>query len=257
MPALISGTAFPAIYGATYCGAPPQPGSLLERFNLDPVLIAALAALLAIHIWANRRAGRPIGAAVAGWLIAAAAFCSPLCALSVSLFAARIGQHMILILLAAPLIALALPFSAPSRALWPATVAFFAALWFWHMPLPYDSTFLSTPVYWTMHISLFGSAIWLWHSLLRSRPDRAAGVLAAGTVASAQMGLLGAVLTLSSHALFSAHYFTTEAWGFTPLADQQLGGALMWVPGCLFFLWAAARTFGLLWRLLEPAARPA
>ena len=37
-----------------------------------------------------------------GWLVAAAAFTSPLCALSVSLFSARIAQHMILVLIAAP-----------------------------------------------------------------------------------------------------------------------------------------------------------
>lgn len=256
-PLVDGGNGFATIYGAPYCGAPPHPGTLIARFNLDPVLIAALFALFALHVWTNRRAGLPIGAAVGGWLLAAVAFCSPLCALSVSLFAARVGQHMILVLLAAPLIALALPARSPSRALWPATGAFFAALWFWHMPVPYDATFLSTPIYWAMHLSLFGSAIWLWHGLLRHRPDRAVSVLAAGTVTSVQMGLLGAILTLSGRALFAPHYFTTEAWGLTPLADQQLGGALMWVPGCLFFLWAAMRSCSLLWRSLEPTTQTA
>jgi putative membrane protein len=36
-----------------------------------------------------------------------------------------------------------------------------ALLWFWHSPAPYDATFSSAFVYWSMHISLFASAMWL------------------------------------------------------------------------------------------------
>ena len=110
------------------------------------------------------------------------------------------------------------------------------------MPAPYDLTFHSTAAYWAMHVTLFGSAIWLWHDILRHDARDTLGVLAAGTFVSIQMGLLGAVLTLSSHAMFAWHYVTTQAWGLTPLADQQLGGTLMWVPGSLFFLASAMRS---------------
>ncbi|WNO52705.1 cytochrome c oxidase assembly protein [Stakelama saccharophila] len=178
--------------------------------------------------------------------------------MSVSLFAARIGQHMILILLAAPLIASTLPgwrFRGTAASRWGAVAAFSAFLWFWHMPVPYEWTFLSTPVYWAMHISLFGSAIWLWAELIDHAPERAVSVLAAGTVASVQMGLLGAVITLASWPMYRPHYATTHIWGLTPLADQHLGGVLMWVPGMVFFLWAALRSCSALWRKLE--AEPA
>jgi putative membrane protein len=236
-----------------YCGAPPLPGALLDRWNTDPILIAALAALAAYHLWRvpDRR-----GAAALGWAVAAFAFLSPLCALSVSLFSARVGQHMILVLVAAPLIGGALP-PPPGRrgSIWASVAAFTAALWLWHMPVPYEASLRSVPLYWAMHVSLFGSAIWLWRQLLGHRPDEAFAVLAAGTVASVQMGLLGAVIALSGHPLFLWHLSLTEAWGLSPLADQQLGGILMWVPGCLFFLWAAMRSLVLLWATLEqPAA---
>ena len=242
------------IAGATYCGAPPSPGELIHRFNLDSVLIVALAAISVLHIRYAIRTGRAATVAGAGWAIAAAAFVSPLCALSVSLLAARIGQHMILILIAAPMIASTLPrwrLRGSPASLWGATAAFFLFLWFWHMPVPYTWTFESTVVYWAMHITLFGSAIWLWSELIDHAPERAAQVLSAGTFASVQMGLLGAVITLSSWPMYVPHYTTTWVWGLTPIQDQQLGGVLMWVPGMVFFLWAALRSLGALWRKLE------
>ncbi|MBV9841802.1 MAG: cytochrome c oxidase assembly protein [Sphingomonadaceae bacterium] len=236
-----------------YCGTPPLPGDLLHRFNLDPILIAALLAAAVLHVATVRNDSARSTRAAVGWGVAAVALLSPLCALSVSLFAARVAQHMLLVLVAAPLLASSLRSEASSRALWPATLLFFAALWFWHMPVPYAATFRSDLVYWSMHVTLFGSGVWLWHALLRGRTDRGAVSLAAGTITSIQMGLLGAVLTLSSRPLFAPHYFTTEAWGFTPLADQQLGGALMWVPGCLLFLAVAIRSAAIVWQRLEPA----
>ncbi len=238
---------------AAYCGVPPLPGELWARFNLDPILIVALIAVASLQYRASRREGRSPVTASFGWAIAATALISPLCALSVSLFSARIAQHMILILAAAPMIAGGLPRwrrLESSASLWASTLAFFLALWFWHMPNPYEATFRSTPVYWAMHLSLFGSGIWLWGSLLRQHSPQA---LVAGTLASMQMGLLGAVICLASWPMYRPHYATTEAWGLTPLADQQLGGVLMWVPGCLLFLWVAMRSLGNLWRAMEDA----
>lgn len=240
------------VQGVAYCGIPPVPGALLGRFNLDPLLIGCLATAALLHLAWCRRSARHAWAPLAGWGIAAAAFLSPLCALSVALFSARVAQHMLLILAAAPLIASALPRAGRgSLGLWPATIAFMVALWLWHMPGPYDATLRSTPLYWAMHLSLFGTALWLWRALIGHAPNDAVNVLAAGVATSVQMGLLGAVLTLGSHAWFAVHFLTTQAWGLTPLADQQLGGVLMWVPGCLILFWAALRSFHLLWRTLE------
>ena len=55
-------------------------------------------------------------------------------------------------------------------------------------------------------------------------------------MSSVQMGLLGALITLAPRALYAPHALTTTAWGLTPLQDQQLGGSIMWVPGCVVFL---------------------
>jgi putative membrane protein len=240
-----------------YCGTAPIPGALLGRFNLDPILIGALLVGAACQ-WLALSPKRGRSLALTGWLVAAAAFLSPLCALSVSLFCARVAQHMILILAAAPLIALGVPRrrAGTARPLWTGTAVFLLALWIWHMPVPYGATFASVSMYWSMHLTLFGSAILLWRELLHHPPSRTLPVLAAGTFTFVHMGLLGAMLAFADHAMFKWHFGTTLAWGLTPLQDQQLGGIFMWVPGTALFLWTAIRSVARLWHSIE-RVRPA
>ena len=196
---------------------------------------------------------------IVGWVMAAAAFVSPLCALSVSLFSARVAQHMVLMLVAAPLIARGLPRRqalTESPCLWMSAAAFLAALWFWHMPIPYEATFTSKRVYWAMHVTLFGSSILLWRELLNHTRQQAGQALAAGMLTVVQMGLLGAVLALADRPMFQWYLLTTEAWGLTPLQDQQLAGTIMWVPGIALFLWIAVRSLNSMWQAIE-RTRPA
>lgn len=252
-----------------YCGAPPLPGALLSRWNLDPGLIAALVVLGCVYaIGAQRMAAGGHGpgqgeraAFWTGWAVAAGALISPLCALSVSLFAARVGQHMILDLIAAPLVAAGRPvavFAAafgradarPATRTMPllASAVFALLLWFWHAPGAYAATFSSVTLYWAMHLSTFGAAVWLWSGLL-DRASRQPVAAAFGSIASTvQMGLLGAIITFAPRALYAPHASTTVAWGLSPLADQQLGGAIMWIPGCAAFLLVALLA---LWRAIE------
>lgn len=246
-----------------YCGAPPLPEALWSRWNLDPILIAVLIATLAAyglgvrrlqvetrHLRTWRRA-----AFGAGWAIAILALISPLCPLSVSLFSARVGQHMILSLVAAPLVllgrpGLALTALAPRLARRMATsplvraavspagaaTAFALALWFWHAPGPYDATFASPIVYWLMHLTVFAAALTIWNVLLDTSAARAVPVMAVGAISTLQMTFLGAIITLTPRLLYAPHILTPYAWGLTQASDQQLGGLIMWVPGCAIFL---------------------
>ncbi|HEX3405830.1 MAG TPA: cytochrome c oxidase assembly protein [Caulobacteraceae bacterium] len=192
---------------------------------------------------------------VAGWALGALAVISPLCALSVSLFSARIFQHMWLASVVAPLIALGRPQLALRR-IAPAVAsghrpvlaaaAFAAALWFWHAPGAYTATFQSDAVYWAMHVTTFAAAVWLWSGLIDG-PREALGPFAIATLlTTGQMGLLGALITFADRPLYPPHRLTTYAWGLAPLADQQLGGVVMWVPaGTLLaagFAWAFLQT---------------
>jgi len=198
-------------------------------------------------------------AALTGWIIASAAFLSPLCALSVALFSARVSQHMVLILASAPLIAAALPRGRPHAyvpRLWIGAAVFSAALWFWHMPGPYEATFGPATVYWAMHVTLFGSAIFLWRELIDHPPPQTAQALAAGMTVFVLMGLLGAVIAFADRPMYLWHLFTTQPFGLTALQDQELGGTIMWVPAIGLFLWSALRSVGQALRSLE-RTRPA
>ena len=246
-----------------YCGAPPSPESLAGRWNLDPLLLLALIAVLGLYLVGARKAGlapRRRAAFIAGWAVAVLALVSPLCALSVSLFAARVGQHMILTLLAAPLIALGGLFPAMGAladvgdgglspgGLARAAAIFGALLWFWHSPGPYAASFSSAWIYWAMHLTLIGSAVWLWAALIGAPASGQVLAIAAGLVSTVQMGLLGALITLAPRPVYAPHLLTPWTWGLSPLQDQQLGGALMWIPGCVAFL--APAMIGL-WRIMS------
>ncbi|WP_424813404.1 cytochrome c oxidase assembly protein [Roseococcus sp. YIM B11640] len=203
---------------------------------MDPWLLALLALGVLALAW------RPNGRlALAGWLLAGLILISPLCNLSVALFSARVAQHLLLMLLAAPLLALAWPAGRATRA-GGAAFVFAAAIWAWHLPAPYLATFDSPAAYWAMQASLLMAATWLWAALRQAATARPASALLAALGTSAQMAALGALLTLAPRALFErAHQpGVTAAWGLTPLEDQQLGGVLMWAPGGLLFVLAGA-----------------
>lgn len=241
-----------------YCGSPPVPGLLAERWNLDPVLITGLVgSALAYAIGAARAGlGRSERALfLVGWSIVGLALVSPLCALSVALFSARVGQHMLIALVGAPLVVMGRPRVAlraliGGRDLEPmrhpgavaSGVVFALMLWLWHMPGPYAATFRSDAIYWLMHLTLFGSALALWSSLLAGGSESLASLLL-GIGTSIQMGLLGAILTFAGRTRFGDHVLTAPSWGYTPLQDQQLGGILMWIPGCGIFVAAACLSF--------------
>lgn len=219
-----------------YCGPAPDPSTLLGRWNFDPPLMAGLA-LLAFFLVAARRGGARDLAAFAGWSLLVVAFVSPLCALASALFSARVLHHVLLVAGAAPLLAAALPVrlgSAPQLAFAVHTLLF----WLWHSPAAYAFALTSDAPYWLMQATLLGSAVWLWRALIAQRcPAGTALALLLGTVL--QMGMLAALLTFSRAPLYEAHFTTTAAFGLTPLEDQQLAGALMWVPAALPYLLAA------------------
>jgi putative membrane protein len=242
-----------------YCGNPPAPGHL--TWNTDPVLIGVLALAGCAYFLlprAQKISPRSQLWFAAGFVVAITAFVSPLCNLSVALFSARVTQHMILILIAAPLLVLGrvellLPSNIGRKqeaagAGWKLGLvgtAFAIALWTWHLPGPYDATLQSNTAYWLMHATTFGTALLLWHGLLRSTSSSLGAVLIVGFATAMQMSVLGAVLTLSSRALFSVHQATTWPWGLSPLEDQQLGGLIMWFPAGVLFTVYALVAFGM------------
>jgi putative membrane protein len=215
-----------------YCGSAPVPAELWLRWNLDLIGLATILSLLLIGRSLRARP-EPL---VAGCAVLAVLFVSPFCALTSALFSARTAHHILLTAVAAPLLATAMRGAHGRPAAWAAVHALI--FWAWHAPAAYSFALQSDAAYWLMELTLLGSAIGLWRSVLAAPPPTAVAVLL-GTMV--QMGLLGALLTFASAPLYARHWTTTQAWRLSPLEDQQLAGLLMWIAGGALYLLAALR----------------
>ena len=237
-----------------YCGAAPVPAELAGRWNLDPILLLVLVAAPFVYYRLAARQGRGSERAFWGaWALSAVLFVSPFCALTSALFSARSVHHLLLAIVLAPLLVLALPrVRLPgSAALW--TFVGAAVFWFWHAPAAYSAALSSDGLYWLMQLSITGSAMLFWIAVGNSSLPSAIGALLATMVA---MGLLGALITFAAAPLYAPHFASTQAWGLTPLEDQQLAGLIMWAPGGGFYL-AAALLLAARWLRRQQLAKAA
>ena len=219
-----------------YCGPAPAPGDW--RWNLDPVLLVVLA-LAAVFIGWRLRGGRR-GAGLAAIAVLFVGFVSPLCALSSALFAARTVHHVLLVAVAAPLLAWAMPVRrvAPLAL---ATALQAVVFWSWHAPGLYSAALSSDGLYWLMQVSLLASSVWFWTGVRNASAPSAVGHLLIAMVA---MGFIGALLTFAEQPLYAPHLLTTAAFGMTPLEDQQAAGLIMWAPAAAIYLIAALFRLG-------------
>ena len=216
-----------------YCSPSAVPGDVWMRWNLDPVLIAVLAALaLAVGRGYSRDTRAGWGASA----LLVVVFVSPLCALSSALFSMRTLHHVLMIAAIAPLLAFAFPQRRPGRPPLAALVAAHAIiLWVWHVPAIYAWGLATVPAYWLMQGSLLASAWLIWRAILTPAAQPGPALVALGATVG-QMGLLGALIVFASRPLYAVHFASTWVWGLSPLADQQLAGLLMWVPAILPYL---------------------
>jgi putative membrane protein len=239
------------------------------------MLVSSLVILLAVYaiglarVWRNAGFGRGIrpveGLAFAtGWLTLVVALSPPLDEWSDRWLAAHMVQHELLMVVAAPLIAVSAPLVAllwamppafrthaidiarcgPLTYAWraisaPASVflLYAVALWIWHVPALYDYALEHEGVHIVQHACFFGISTLFWWGIAHSRHGRlgygAAVVYVFATAVHG--GVLGALLTISPHVWYSP-YATHHADGLSPLEDQQLAGLLMWVPASLGFV---------------------
>lgn len=239
----------PAVY--PYCGPAPLPGDLIGQWNLDPVLLAAMIALAAFSAICLSRTGelrRKVGRMIGAWLMLAALFVSPLCALSSALFSVRVAHHVVMIALVAPVLVISLPDRWRAPAFSPGTLGVVFALhvgilWLWHAPVPYAAAMSDHLLFWAMQLSLMTSAVALWLTILSpAAPFGYALTLLLAMMM--QMGLLGAVITFAKVPLYQPHFATTAPFGLSTLADQQLAGLIMWVPATIPYLVAALLLIG-------------
>lgn len=257
-------------------GQSMAPHDLWSTWTLDAPLLGMLAlaaawyALGVRHLWARAPASRGLtrrhcAAFAAGFVGVVLALVSPIDGAAGALFTAHMIQHLLLVIVAAPLIVLGEPLTAylwglpvgarravgaawkrASLVRWTwrqlrrppvAWALHIGLLWTWHLPRMYDLAMVNEPVHILEHALFLLSALLFWWVVFDRRSRTSAGALIAYLfLAMLQSTLLGAILTMVRRPLYLAHYGTTAAWGLTPLEDQQLAGLIMWIPAGTVYL---------------------
>lgn len=263
------------------------PSDLAGSWTFEPALLAMLALAAFVYGRGRARLGRRIArrretrravASYGGLVVLAAALMSPLDALASTLFSGHMVQHLLLMLVAAPLLVYARPTAAlvaglpaggrdmvrqsglrgsrlrgTAHALANPVVVWIVgtlALWAWHMPVLYEAALAHEALHVLEHASFLGAAVLFWSVVFASgtrrglpRPVAIVLVFASGVQSSA----LGAVLLFASTPLYDVHAEGARVWDVSHLGDQQLAGALMWSPPALLYIvimgWLLVRWF--------------
>jgi putative membrane protein len=267
-------------------------GFLLRSENW-PVswLLYALVAAAFLYALGGRRTVKThrlrSAAFYSGLVALALAVASPLDAYSDRLFWAHMTQHVLLTMVAPPLLLLGHPWPrmlkpfapsvrrpvvravlvgatlAPVRRVgrWlarplPALVAFSVVLLGWHLPALYDLTLRNLFVHDLEHLLFFSTALLLWVQLIPSatpRPKLSDGQrVAYGTAALLVSWVLAVVLGFASSPLYDVYAsLASRPGGLSALADQQIAAGIMWVPASVPFLLAISFAA---YRWLDPAS---
>jgi cytochrome c oxidase assembly factor CtaG len=228
---------------------------LLEGWAWRPAVALPVAALLALHAarWRLRAPSRWL-ALLGAAAVVVVALTSPIETLARGvLFSAHMLQHMLLLLVAPPLALIALPrrsTGAHGRGAGPAVTWLLGvgAMWMWHAPVLCNAATSSERVRAAQTLSLLAMGLAFWWPLLGPRLDRRLsdlGAVAYLFTACVACTLLGVSITFSPVEVCSAYLhphdplglvpLVRDGWGLTPSVDQQLGGLLMWVPGCAVY----------------------
>jgi len=239
---------------------------LLDLWRLEPSVLAGCTLLLIGYLWLTRAEPRAKALLFAAGVAALAfALVSPLDALGDSyLFSAHMLQHLIIMLVAAPLLVAGLPAGLLRRAgRQPALarsmsilgnpaldwIVFAAVLWGWHLPAFYNAALASENLHILEHLMMLAAGVLFFWPILNPLPERRLKPLAIvpyAFSAAVSNSILGVLLTYATPGLYPVYLHPVDSfgilqqirqgWGLSVALDQQIGGLLMWVPGSLVFL---------------------
>ena len=250
---------------------------------IEPPILLGVELIAILYLRGGwRRAHRPAGRggwqlgrwrALAFWsglAVIVIALDTPLETLARQLFWAHMTQHLLLIMVAAPLLVVGAPWiqiwrglplglrrplartavKAPALSgvrrltLWIAAPlgAFLlstANLWIWHWPAAYDLTLRNHNVHHLEHALFLGFGILFWAQVIDQPPFRArlghfqrVVYVFLGTI---QSWALAAVLSFATVPFYAYGALASRPGGISALTDQVFGGGIMWVPGSITY----------------------
>jgi len=255
---------------------PRAPLTILRSWSFDPIIVLTLMAAAALYVRGVLRiwAARP---SFARWRVACflsslgvfyLALQSPIQAYSGRLFSVHMVQHLLLTMVAAPMLVLGTPIvlalrastgsfrgrvlvpflrSRPAALLSHPVVSwslFTVALWASHFTNLYEDALGNQAVHGLEHALYVIAGVLFWRPVVGretgpsciTHPARLLYLF----LAMPQMAFLGLAIYSSDQVLYPHYVFTTSALGTSALADQHLAGALMWIASMVLMLPAMA-----------------
>jgi putative copper resistance protein D len=269
--------AAPAAVSAHGAHADP-PGGLLDlamAWSFDPLLQAALLGSLLAYGWAVRHVnaahpGNPVprvrvASFVAGIVVLELALASAIERYDTTLFSVHMVQHLLLTLVAAPLLALGAPITLLLRVVrgdvrrrWilpvlhsrlvrilafpiVAWVLFAGVMWASHFSPLFDDALENSVLHQVEHALYLGAALLFWWPVAGADPAPWRVTFPARMLyvflQMPQNTFLALAIYGASVPLYP-HYATLGLDWVSPLDDQRLAGGLMWIGGDLLFLLA-------------------
>lgn len=126
-----------------------------------------------------------------------------------------------------------------------------ATFWVWHLPSLYNLTLENEVVHIIEHLLFIITGTMLWWPVFKPIPEGRLSSLSAIIymgIAAFVSTILGIIFTVSETPYYECYAhpedelgalkMIREEWGLDQIADQQLGGAIMWEPAGAIFLWA-------------------
>src|SRR6266508_1891818 len=252
-------------------------GKAWVEVQVDPLLVVPLVAIGVAYAVGYRRFARRRHADpgyqtrgtlfILGYTALLVALLSPLHSVGEQFFSVHMVQHLLLTLVAAPLLLLSnsmpvLLWALPPRdraaigrligqpgplrstLVWLtqpliAGGVFVVTQWAWHQPVLYELALASRWAHYLEHLVFFGTAVLFWWPVIGAAPLRTPLGYPA-RMAYTFLGwmpntLLGAGISLSRGPLYPTYINAAHTYGIDAAADQQLAGLIMWVPGDILF----------------------
>jgi cytochrome c oxidase assembly factor CtaG len=255
----------------------PTLDAALRSWPFAPWLLAGLLLTAGVYLrgWlALRRRDRcrwhggHLAALLGGLAAIYLALASPIEPIAHLLLAVHMVQHLLLMMVVAPLLWLAEPLlptmrglprpvlvswvapllgSRPLRRLFErlthplaALAIFVAAIWLWHLPWLYDRALRSDGWHYVQHGCFLAAALLFWYPVVRPYPSRPRWsvwlLLPCLLLADVSNTVLSAVFTFSGRGLYPYYAEVPRLAGISILDDQSTAGVLMWVPSSIAFL---------------------
>ena len=240
----------------------------LTVWQFDPSVWVGCALALVGYRWLpGAHRGRQLHLWVAGVLVLFVALESAIDVVGDNyLFTLHMAQHLMLSMVAPPLIVLGLPpqtidalLQGRARRLLRLLIsplfagpAYVAVLVGWHWPPLFDFALTHPLAHVMQHLSFIAVGLLFWWGTLVHRPGERWALSGLGEVVYLTVGALPAVVVgltvaLLPHPVYLYYLHRAPALGMSALADQRVGGILMFVFDSVVMLGAAG---GKLWRTL-------